>query len=194
RLVIEKISGKPFEEFMKERVFQPLGLKTAQFADAKDIVPRKVTLYSRFIPDASRFEFLERNGDGVLSEHQFWIVPSLYPESVKAGGGLVISALDLAKVDAALSAQTLLSTHTLETMWEPVKLSNGQVGDYTAGWRRWARQAQVMVGHAGGSGVEYLRMLDGQYSVIVLTDCPGTNVQAFTMGILELYAGATPSR
>ena len=100
-------------------LIQPLALKIAQFAEVKDIIPGKATLYSRYIPDASRFEFMERNGDGVLSEHQMWIVPSLYPESVRAGAGLVMNALDLAKFDAALSAKGLLNAHTLETMWEP---------------------------------------------------------------------------
>jgi len=187
RMAIERISGKPFNEFMSERVFQPLALKTAQFADVKDIIPRKATLYSRYIPDASRFEFMERNGDGILSEHQMWIVPSLYPESVRAGAGLVMNALDLAKFDAALSAKALLNAHTLETMWAPVELSGGRIGDYAAGWRRWTEKGHVIVGHAGGSGVEYDRMNNGHYSVILLTDCPGTNVHAFALGILRLY-------
>jgi D-alanyl-D-alanine carboxypeptidase len=53
RIVIERISGKPFDEFMADRVFQPLGMKTAQFADARDVIPGKATMYSRVIPDAS---------------------------------------------------------------------------------------------------------------------------------------------
>jgi hypothetical protein len=65
---------------------------------------------------------VSRNGDGVLSDHQMWIVPSLYPESVKAGGALVMNAPDLAKFDAALSEKTLLNEHTIEEMWAPVKL------------------------------------------------------------------------
>ena len=67
RMTIERVSGRPFEALMAERIFTPLGMKTAQFADTKDIIPNKATLYSRCIPDASRFEFMERNGDGVLS-------------------------------------------------------------------------------------------------------------------------------
>lgn len=187
RMTIERISGKSFEAFMAERVFNPLGMKTAQFADAKDIVPNKATLYSRYIPDASPFEFLNRNGDGVLSDHQMWIVPSLYPESVRAGGGLVMNAPDLAKFDAALSARTLLNGHTIEEMWAPVKLSDGRDGDYAAGWRRWVQNGKVIVGHAGGSGVEYDRMIDGHYSVILFTDCPGSNTHSFALGVLRLY-------
>jgi hypothetical protein len=75
-----------------------------------------------------------------------WIVPSLYPESVRAGAGLVMNALDLAKFDAALSAKGLLNAHTLETMWEPVELSSGRIGDYAAGWRRWTEKGHVIVG------------------------------------------------
>jgi len=187
RMVIERVSGKPFEAFMAERIFTPLGMKTAQFADAKDIIPNKVTLYSRYIPDASRFEFVNRNGDGVLSDHQMWIVPNLYPESVKAGAGLVMNAPDLAKFDTALSAKTLLNEHTIEEMWAPVKLTDGGDGDYTAGWRRWVQNGKVIVGHAGGSGVEYDRIVGGHYSVILLTDCPGANTHSFALGVLRLY-------
>ena len=191
RMVIEKVSGKPFEEFMADRVFQPLGMETARFADARDIIPGKATLYSRFAPDASRLEFEERNGISVRSDHQKWIVPFLYPESVRAGAGLVMSALDLAKFDTALTANTLLSAHSLEMMWRPVELSNGKLGDYTAGWQRWGQHALMIVGHAGGSGVEYVRMTSGQYSVIVFTDCPDTFLHAFTIGILGLYTAPT---
>ena len=69
-MAIERVSGKSFEAFMAERIFSPLGMKTAQFADAKDIIPNKVTLYSRYIPDASRFDFVDQNGDGVLADHR----------------------------------------------------------------------------------------------------------------------------
>jgi CubicO group peptidase (beta-lactamase class C family) len=180
RMVIERISGKQLETFMADRIFIPLGMKT------QDIIPNNATLYSRHIPDPSRFEFVNRDGDGVLSDHQMWIVPRLYPESVRAGVGLVMNALDLAKSDAALSAKTLLHVRTIEEMWAPVKLLDGRTGDYAAGWRRWVQDGKVIVGHAGG-GVEYDRLIDGHYSVILLTDCPGTNTHSFALGVLRLH-------
>jgi CubicO group peptidase (beta-lactamase class C family) len=190
RIVIERISGKPFEEFMAERVFRPLALRTARFGDTRDVIPNKATIYSRFVPDASRLDFAVQNGVGVLSDHQLWIIPFLYPESVKAGAGLAMNALDLARFDQALSAGTLLNARTVEMMWAPVKLSNGGIGEFTAGWHRWGPEAhlpQFMVGHAGGSGVEYIRMVSGQYSVIVLTNCASANAHQFTMGIMGFY-------
>jgi D-alanyl-D-alanine carboxypeptidase len=191
RMVIERVSGKTFEDFLAEHIFQPLGMKTAQFADARDIVPRKVPLYSRWPPDLSRREFEIRNPTDAAwpSEHQKWVVPLLYPESVRAGAGLVMSALDLAKFDAALSAKSLLKAGTLEKMWAPMRLSDGTVGDFTAGWQRLGQHSPAVIGHAGWSGVDYVRMIDGQYSVIVFTDCPGTFARALTIGILQLFAG-----
>jgi CubicO group peptidase (beta-lactamase class C family) len=146
RMAIERISGKQFEAFMADRIFKPLGMKTAQSADAKDIISNKLTLYSRYIPDPSRFESVNRKGDGVLSDRQMWIVPSPYPESVRATAGLVINAPDLARFDAALSTKTLLNEHTLEDMCAPAKLSDGGSGDYAAGWRRWMQNGNVIVG------------------------------------------------
>jgi len=195
RLVIEKASGVPFDEFMTEHLFRPLGLSSAQFADARDIVSGKATLYSRFTPDASRLEFARRSGFGGLSDHQMWTVPYFCPESARAGAGLVMSALDLAKFDSALSAKKVLSRDSLGMMWTPTKLSNGAVGDYTAGWRQWGQDAHVpemIVGQYGGTGVEYVRLIGGQYSVIVLTNCPDADVHAFTMGILNLYTYTAP--
>lgn len=191
RMVIERVSGQPFQEFMANRVFQPLGMKTAQFADARDIIPRKVTLYGRLTPDASRREFEERNGVPAPSDHPKWIVSYLYPDSVKAAAGLVMSPLDLARFDAALTAKTLLSARTLEMMWAPAKLLNGEIGDFTAGWERWGQGVSTIVGHAGGSGVEYVRTIDGQYSVIVFTNCPDILTHSLTTGILHLYLGPT---
>ncbi len=187
RLAIEAVSGKSYEAFMAERIFGPLHAASAQFADSKDIIRNKATVYSRYIPDESRFDFVERNGDGVLSPDHMWIVPLLYPESVRAGAGLVMSAPDLAKFDIALSRGTLLHRDAMQLMWNPITLSNGRVADYAAGWRRWVHNGHVIVGHAGGSGVEYDRMLDGHYSVILLTDCPGTDTHSFALGILQLY-------
>jgi hypothetical protein len=83
-----------------------------------------------------------------------------------------MNALDLAKFDSALSYKTRLNAHMLELMWAPTRLSNGKLGDFTAGWQRWG-QTPMIVGYAWWSGVEYVRTIDGQCSTIVFIDSPG---------------------
>jgi CubicO group peptidase (beta-lactamase class C family) len=188
RMLIEKVSGRTFDEFLAERIFRPAAMKTAQFADARDIVPRKVSLYSRLAPDPSRREFEKQNGKVVPSNQPKWIAPYLYPDSVRASAGLVMSALDLARFDTALTAKTLLNQSTLEMMWTPTELRNGSVGNFTAGWEFWKQGGIPFVGHAGGSGVEYARTKDGQYSVIVFTDSPDAIIRFLTVGVLHIIA------
>ena len=194
QMVIEKVSGKPLQEFMAERIFQPLGMKTAQFADARDVIPGKVPLYGHLSPDTSRLGYEERNGIPLAVEHSKWVVPYLYPSSMRGAAGLVMSATDLARFDAALTAKTLLSPRTLEMMWAPTKLVNGEIGEFTGGWQHWERWGEwvpPLVGHGGGSGVEYVRTIDGHYSIILFTDCPDTLTHAMTLSMLYFYLGPT---
>lgn len=43
--LVEKLSGKPLGEFMRENIFQPLGMKDTAFFVTADRLPRLVTLY-----------------------------------------------------------------------------------------------------------------------------------------------------
>lgn len=51
-LIVEKTSGKPYETFVKERVFDPLGMKNTGFPESDAIVPNRATGYMRRAPDA----------------------------------------------------------------------------------------------------------------------------------------------
>jgi CubicO group peptidase (beta-lactamase class C family) len=43
--LIDKLSGKPFTEFIRERQFQAAGMGSASFGDARDVVPGKAQSY-----------------------------------------------------------------------------------------------------------------------------------------------------
>jgi CubicO group peptidase (beta-lactamase class C family) len=59
-LVIEKVSGKPYETFVKERVLAPLGMKSTGFSESDAVVPNRATGYTRRGPTAP-FETLHAN-------------------------------------------------------------------------------------------------------------------------------------
>lgn len=44
-LAIEKISGRPYEAFVKERIFDPLGMKNTGFSESDAVVPGRATGY-----------------------------------------------------------------------------------------------------------------------------------------------------
>jgi CubicO group peptidase (beta-lactamase class C family) len=45
--VVEIVSGKPFDQFLRERIFEPLGMKEIFFHPADDRMPRVVSMYHR---------------------------------------------------------------------------------------------------------------------------------------------------
>ena len=45
--IVEVASGLTFDEFLRQRIFEPLGMKDTAFFPAKDRMPRVVTLYNR---------------------------------------------------------------------------------------------------------------------------------------------------
>src|SRR4029078_635378 len=96
----------------------PTRLKTARVISETDIVPHRAAGY-RLVKGEVK--------------NQEWVSPTL---NTTADGSLYFSILDLAKWDAALYTEKLLKRSSLEQMWTPAKLNDGQPnpGHYGFGW------------------------------------------------------------
>ena len=105
--VVEVVSGMTFDQFLKQRIFSPLGMKTTAFHPGDDRWPNVVTAYHR--------------ADGVLTKTQN---PNrLQSKTYFSGaGGLVSTAEEYAQFALMLSAggqwngKRLLSPRTIELM------------------------------------------------------------------------------
>ncbi len=106
-LIVAKVSGRPFDEFLRERIFDPLHMTgTLAFVKGKNTVPNRVFGYAR-------------KGDAFVETDQS-------PTSATLGDGGVYSNLaDLAKWDAALARHTLLSAREMPAALTPAKLADG---------------------------------------------------------------------
>lgn len=63
--------------------------------------------------------------------------------------GLYMNVYDMAKWDAALYTEKILKRSSLEQMWTPVKLNNGQTYPYGFGWSLGGIPGHRYVQHAG---------------------------------------------
>ncbi len=45
--IVEIVSGRPYDQFLRTRIFEPLGMKTTSYYPSDDLRPRVVTLYDR---------------------------------------------------------------------------------------------------------------------------------------------------
>ena len=130
-ILIHKVTGKFYGDFLQERIFKPLGMTTTRIISEEDIVPNRSAGY--------------RLVKGVI-KNQEWVAPSL---NTTADGALYFTVLDLAKWDAALYTEKLIKRSSLDQMWTPVKLNDGKPYPYGFGWRVAELNGHKLIEHGG---------------------------------------------
>jgi D-alanyl-D-alanine carboxypeptidase len=197
KMIVERVSGLPLEEFLAKRVFAPLGMTSVRYADSLDIVPNRVTLYMNFIPQADRFHVQrQKNGSGLPSpDGKLWNdINFLYPDYQHGGVGLNMSAKDLVTFDAALFQGRVLDRKTLQLMWMPFLLNIGREGEFAGGWDTAVVNGHRMVFHIGAGMVEYAHLLDPDLTVVLFTNNQGFNPYRMTIEVMRFFAPEVEKR
>ncbi|MBS0660799.1 MAG: serine hydrolase [Verrucomicrobia bacterium] len=101
-LIIERLSGKSYGEFLQENIFTPLGMKQTGYEDPRRIIPHRATGYSQ-LP-----------GEPLAN------VPYAELFRLYAAGGIYSTTEDLLRWDQALYSERLLSRRSIEEMQTPV--------------------------------------------------------------------------
>ena len=135
--VVEKVSGKPFGEFLRGRILIPAGMEHAAF-EPTGADPSRARGYLPFALGTPEPATPEANG---------WL---------HAAGGLWASAPDLARWDLALMEGRVLKPESLRLMTTPVILKDGRFKDYGCGVTIRREGGETIIGHGGlpsaGSG------------------------------------------
>jgi len=154
-VLVHKASGLFYGDFLKQRVFGPLGMDATRIISEADIVRNRAAGYDL--------------KDGEL-KNQEWVSPSL---NTTADGSLYLTALDLAKWDGALWARKLLKPESYAAMWSPVRLQDGTTYPYGFAWGFDEQRGERVVEHGGswqGFRTAIVRYPDRKLSVIVLAN------------------------
>ena len=106
-LIVAKISGKPFPDFLRERIFAPLKMDhTLAYVAGRNEIPERAYGHSK-------------NGGQFVETDQS-------PTSATLGDGGVYSTLeDIAEWDDALARHRLLSEQEMQPALTPVRLADG---------------------------------------------------------------------
>lgn len=154
-MIVEEVAG-PFHEFMKDNIFDPLGMDHSLVYDhSEPQVPNRA---------------IGHNAIGDKDDYEIFTT---------GAGGIYSNVDDLYKWDQALQANKLVSRETLMEAYQPYILSSGDTSYYGFGWsldpgRNW-------VGHSGSlSGFRtYLRRYPDKGDAFVLLTNMG---RSFAMG------------
>src|SRR6202022_4321007 len=92
--LIGKIGGMPFEQFLKERIFNPLGMNDTDFFVPADKVHRFAACYSADPPGGMTFHPADRKGGLTLQDDPTTSSFLTPPSFISGGGGLCSTAAD----------------------------------------------------------------------------------------------------
>jgi CubicO group peptidase (beta-lactamase class C family) len=171
-VLIRKVSGKFYGDFLQERIFKPLDMKTARIISEADIIPNRAAGY--------------RLVKGEL-KNQGWVSPTL---NTTADGALYLTIHDMLKWDAALHTEKLLKKVSLEQMWTPVKLNNGKSEKYGFGWSLDMVRGHRIIEHGGawqGFKAQISRYVDDRLTIILFANLIQTNQGKLAKGIAGIY-------
>ena len=173
-VLIHRVTGKFYGDFLQERIFQPLGMSTTRIISEADIIPNRAAGY--------------RLVKGQL-KNQEWVSPTL---NTTADGALYFSILDLAKWDAALYTEKLLKRSSFDEMWTVAKLKNGQPnsGSYGFGWSILKINGHRVLDHGGswqGFRTHISRYVDDKLTVVVLTNLDAADPSRIAGKVASLY-------
>jgi CubicO group peptidase (beta-lactamase class C family) len=171
-MIVEKVGGKSLAEFLAERIFRPLGMAATQVNDTLAIIPNRATGYVR--------------RGGTLRIRDF-ISPTL---AAIGDGEVVWSVLDLAKWDTALDTEVLLKRSTLQQMWTPARLEDGNLTGYGFGWAIGEQRGRKLVKHSGvipGFNAHISRFAEDRLTVIVLANTTAAGAGAIAQGVADRF-------
>ena len=190
-MLTEKLSGMPFSEFLKKRVFEPSGMTN--------------TLLIHRIKDGLTIENLAlgqvfEDGEWKLAEQSRWKDVVAGMDGTDGAGYVKSSILDLYAWDRALRSCSLLTEEEQETMTEPVRLNNGEIGNgYGFGWGLMPDDdGNIVAFHTGylpGYTALIKRWLDRDAVLITLCDRDHTDARAyngFVTGLDAIISGEEP--
>ncbi|TYT26436.1 beta-lactamase family protein [Luteimonas viscosa] len=155
-LVVGRASGQDFATFLRDRIFRPLGMdNTLAFEDGVSTVPRRAYGYSA-------------SGDGWTRTDQS------STSAVLGDGGIYSSIDDLAKWDAALRDDRLLSDASRALAFTAhTATDEANVDGYGYGWRLHGEGADRLLWHSGetiGFRNVILRWPEKGLTVVLLTN------------------------
>lgn len=170
-LVIEKVTGRKYEDVLKARILTPLGMTGTGYDWPGTIIPKRASGY---------------DGRGATLRN----TPPIDMHSVFASGAMYSTALDLLAWDQALYGETLLSDALKSTMWTPA------LDDYAYGWEIAAPSPKTFgharMSHSGGIngfGANLIRVPEPKLTAIVLSNNESTPATVMSNDILAIYYG-----
>jgi CubicO group peptidase (beta-lactamase class C family) len=187
-MIIEKISGLPYQQFVQQRLFDPAGLKHASFGDAWKIIPGRVSMYTALDITADHTKLAVKDGRPVMLDNQILHYGSKYMPDYLAPAGLSNASLhDLVNWEKAMASGSIVTQNNLQIMATPFKMNDGSDGNFGLSFLPMKLGSLNTVSYGGGAATWRVSVPEKHITVIVLTNLQGCRPENLAIGIAALY-------
>ena len=175
--VVEKVTGRPYEKVLEERIFKPLGMKNSGYDHHATIMPNRAAGYEQSLEGYANAPYMDMS------------LPY-------AAGSLYSTVEDLYLWDQALYTDRLLTAKMKELLFKPHVQNPGSAYGY--GWgvgKRKLPQSKrevSVVAHGGGiNGFSTLieRYVDDKHLVVLFNNTGGTTLGEMSTAIGRILYG-----
>ena len=171
--IIEKVTGKTYEEFLKERIIDPLGMKNTGYDHHESIIINRASGYVKTSNGYDNAAYSDMS------------LPY-------AAGAMYSTVEDLYLWDRALYTEKLLSRKYMDLMFQP------NLNNYAYGWNigkmqiTESKDSLKVVSHGGGIfGFNTLisRLVDDKHLIVLLNNTGGIDCEGISVGIANILYG-----
>jgi CubicO group peptidase (beta-lactamase class C family) len=129
--IVEAASGMPYGEYMRQNVWQPLGMNETRMDDPLEVIPNRVRGYQLI--------------DGKVKNSEFVDISSRF-----AAGGTRSTVPDLLRFASGIMNGRLVTADTMNLMATSMSTRAGRLTNYAMGWETTPYNGRYMLVHSGG--------------------------------------------
>jgi CubicO group peptidase (beta-lactamase class C family) len=154
-MVVEKITGQPFPEYMKQHVFEPLGMHDTYIFSIKDTANYVPTwsVTQPFLMDQYDCTYGDKNVYSTVRDLFLW--------------------------DKSLYEHTFLKKSTLDMAFTPLSNEHRSMHNYGLAWRLFINNGDTVIYHNGkwhGTNTCFVRLIKDTATIIVLGNKQNGNI------------------
>ena len=168
--IIETITGKSFEQNLKDKILSPLNMENTNLLKSKDIVNGLVPTYNI---DEKTLEFF--NDDPMYIENYF------------SSGAIYSTVEDILKFDTAIFDNKILKKKTVEIMLTPFPELYGVALGFWVTENKFGNTTTKVANRQGsiwGANTNWLHLIEKNKAIIVFSNTNATNLTELTEQIV----------
>jgi len=168
--VIEGAAKQAYGDYMRENVWQPLGMMDTRLDDPDELISNRVQGY-RWL-------------DGQIKNSEFVDISSRF-----AAGGTRSTVFDLLKFAQGVISQQILSPQTVDLMLTSLATTDGRLTDYGLGWQVSPVNGRFRVAHSGGQPETSTRLIvfpTENFAIALGANLEGANLEPYIVRLAQL--------